>query len=139
MRIIALDIHRTFAQVVILEHGQLRQAGRVRLSHDKLLSFAKTLTPEDDVVLEATGYSLAVARTLQPFVRRVIITNPLQVRAIAHAQAAGTAAACRPADAEEPGLVVVTSRSALAWSVLHPRGAGGAAGSLRFRERRPAG
>jgi len=85
MRIIALDIHRTFAQVVILEQGQLRQAGRVHLSHDKLLTFARTLTPEDEVVLEATGNSLAVARTLQPFVRRVIIANPLQVRAIAHA------------------------------------------------------
>lgn len=83
MRILALN--RTFAQVVLLEQGQLRQAGRVQLVQDKLLSFAKTLTSEDELVLEATGNSLAVARTLQPFVHRVIIANPRQVRAIAHA------------------------------------------------------
>ena len=37
------------------------------------------------MVIEATGNCMAVSRVLSPFVRRVIIANPLQVKAIAHA------------------------------------------------------
>ena len=29
MKIIALDVHRTFAQVAILENGKIRDAGRL--------------------------------------------------------------------------------------------------------------
>src|ERR671918_483842 len=45
-------------------------------------SFAK----DDEVVLEATGNAMAVVRVLSPHVARVIIANPLQVKAIAHAR-----------------------------------------------------
>jgi transposase len=38
------------------------------------------------VVIEATGNRMAISRVLPPFVKRVIIANPLQVRAIAHSQ-----------------------------------------------------
>jgi transposase len=38
------------------------------------------------VVLEATGNTATIVRLLRPFVRRVVIANPLQVRAIAHAK-----------------------------------------------------
>jgi transposase len=41
----------------------------------------------DEVVIEATGNCMAVSRVLTPFVKRVIIANPLQVKAIAHSQA----------------------------------------------------
>ena len=37
------------------------------------------------MVIEATGNSMAVSRVLSPFVARVVIANPLQVKAIAHA------------------------------------------------------
>jgi hypothetical protein len=37
------------------------------------------------VVIEATGNSMAASRVLTPFVARVIIANPLQVKAIAQA------------------------------------------------------
>ncbi|WP_247341319.1 MULTISPECIES: hypothetical protein [unclassified Bradyrhizobium] len=46
---------------------------------------AKTLLASDEVVLEATANSMAVSRVLASFVARVIITNPLQVKAIAQA------------------------------------------------------
>lgn len=36
-------------------------------------------------VIEATGNTMALVRVLSPFVARVVIANPLQVKAIAHA------------------------------------------------------
>ncbi len=47
--------------------------------------FAKTLLARDEVVVEATANSMAVSRVLAPFVARLIIANPLQVKAIAQA------------------------------------------------------
>ncbi|WP_307148319.1 IS110 family transposase [Rhizobium tibeticum] len=81
-----MDIHRTFGEVVIWERGVLRHAGRVDMTRTALEGFEKTLDPTDEVVVEATGNSMAVSRVLSPFVARVVIANPLQVKAIAHAQ-----------------------------------------------------
>jgi transposase len=86
MRVIGLDIHRSFAEVAILEKGEIRHAGRVILEHDSVLRFGRTLRASDEIVLEATGNTTTVARLLQPFVRRVVIANPRQVRVIAHAK-----------------------------------------------------
>ena len=55
MRIIALDVHRRFAQVAVLEDGKIRNAGRIDLEHSRLLQFAKTLKPDDEIIIEATG------------------------------------------------------------------------------------
>ncbi len=46
--------------------------------------FGKSLRATDEVVIEATGNCVAVSRVLSPFVKRVAIANPLQVKAIAH-------------------------------------------------------
>ncbi|WP_282611295.1 IS110 family transposase [Pelagibius sp. Alg239-R121] len=86
MRTIGLDVHRTFAQMAILEKGEIWDAGRVDLERDRLLQFAKTLRADDEIVLEATGNTSAIVRILSPFVRRVVIANPLLVRAIAWAK-----------------------------------------------------
>ena len=43
------------------------------------------LKKTDEVVIEATGNCMAVSRVLSPHVQRVVIANPLQVKAIAHA------------------------------------------------------
>ena len=51
-----------------------------------LEGFGKSLRAMDEVVIEATGSCLAVSRVLSPFVKRVAIANPLQVKAIAHAR-----------------------------------------------------
>jgi transposase len=70
---------------VIWERGVLRHAGRVDMTRTALEGFGKTLETTDEVVVEATGNSMAVSRVLSPFVARVVIANPLQVKAIAHA------------------------------------------------------
>lgn len=85
-RVIGMDIHRTFAEVVFWEAGRLRPAGRVDMTRSGLEGFGRTLSREDEVVVEATGNAMAVVRVLSPYVARVVVANPLQVKAIAHAQ-----------------------------------------------------
>jgi transposase len=84
-RVIGIDIHRTFGEVVIWENGLTRHEGRVDMTRTALEGFARQLRPTDEVVIEATGNAMAVSRVLTPFVARVVIANPLQVKAIAHA------------------------------------------------------
>ena len=84
-RVVGIDIHRTFGEVVIWEEGKLRHAGRVDMTRTALEGFGKGLLASDEVVIEATGNAMAVSRVLSPFVTRVVIANPLQVKAIAHA------------------------------------------------------
>jgi transposase len=85
-RVIGIDIHRTFGEVVIWEDGKLRNLGRVEMTRTALEGLGGKLLPTDEVVIEATGNCMAVSRVLSPFVRRVVIANPLQVKAIAHAR-----------------------------------------------------
>jgi transposase len=84
-RVIGIDVHRTFGEVVIWEDGIIRHAGRVDMTRTALEGMGKSLRSTDEVVIEATGNSMAVSRVLAPFVARVIIANPLQVKAIAQA------------------------------------------------------
>ena len=84
-RVIGMDIHRTFAEVVAWEEGRLKPLGRVDMTRAALVGFGKRLQTSDEVVVEATGNAMAVVRVLSPFVARVIIANPLQVKAIAYA------------------------------------------------------
>lgn len=84
-RVIGIDIRRPFGEVVFWENGRLRHAGRIDMTRTAMEGFGKTLLASDEVVLEATGNSMAVSRVLAPFVARVIIANPLQVKAIAQA------------------------------------------------------
>ena len=86
MAIIGMDIHRSFAQAAFLQDGQIKREQRVELVHDRLVKFAKTLSIEDEVVIEATGYSAAVERILRPFVKRIVVANSRMVRAIAYAR-----------------------------------------------------
>ena len=87
MRIIGMDIHRVAAEVVALCDGELRRLERVPMLRDRLEGFArKELTHDDHVVIEATGNAASVAELLAPFVDRVVIANPKQVRMIAHAK-----------------------------------------------------
>jgi transposase len=103
-RIVGMDIHRTFAEVVFWEDGRLRPHGRVDMTRSGLEGFGRGLTKNDEVVVEATGNAMALVRVLGPYVARVIVANPLQVKAIAHARVktdkidAGVLAALRAAD-----------------------------------------
>lgn len=86
MRSIGMDVHRSFAQVAILDGGKFTEECRIELEHDTVLAFGQRLRKNDEVVLEATGNTAAIVRLLTPFVARVVIANPLQVKAIAHAR-----------------------------------------------------
>jgi transposase len=87
MRIIGMDIHRVAAEVVALCDGELVRLGRIPMLRERLEAFArKELTHDDHVVVEATGNAAAVVELLGPFVDRVVIANPKQVRMIAHAK-----------------------------------------------------
>jgi transposase len=103
-RVVGMDIHRTFAEVVFWEDGRLRPHGRVDMTRSGLEGFGRGLTKDDEVVVEATGNAMAVVRVLGPYVARAIVANPLQVRAIAHARIktdkidAGVLAQLRAAD-----------------------------------------
>ena len=82
MRIIGLDIHRAFAEAVAWEEGKLRRLGRVDMRRDLLTAFAEQLSPDDVVIVEATGNASAVAAVLAPRVKKVVIANPMQMRVI---------------------------------------------------------
>src|SRR5262249_38758108 len=86
MRVIGLDIHRSFAQVAILEHGTVRNHGRFAMDREAVLEVAHELSKEGAVVLDAPGNPAIIVRLLMPFVHRVVVANPLQVRAIAWAK-----------------------------------------------------
>ncbi len=103
-RVIGMDLHRTFAEVVFWENGRLRWHGRVDMTRSGLEGFGRGLNGEDEIVVEATGNAMALVRVLGPYVARVIVANPLQVKAIAHARIktdkvdAGVLASLRAAD-----------------------------------------
>jgi transposase len=86
MRIIGLDIHRAFAEAVAWENGKLKRLGRVDMRRDLLGAFAAKLSPDDIVVIEATGNATSAATVIAPHVEKVVIANPKQVRAIAYAK-----------------------------------------------------
>lgn len=86
MRVIGMDVHRVFAQVAILDEGKVVSEQRIELVQEKVVAYGRTLRPDDEVVLEATGNTAAIERLLRPFVARVVIANPRMVRAIAYAR-----------------------------------------------------
>jgi transposase len=80
MRFIALDVHRDFCEVAIAEGGHVRRAGRVETTPSTLELFAQSLARDDQVVLEATGNALAIARIIEAHVGRVVLANPKAVK-----------------------------------------------------------
>ena len=86
MRVIGMDIHRTFAEAVMIEGDKLIRLGRVNMSREHLAAFAARLTHDDHIIVEATGNAQAVVEAVAPFVGRVVIANPRQVHLIAKAR-----------------------------------------------------
>src|SRR5437870_963498 len=85
-RCIGLDVHREFAEVAIWEEGVVHSAGRVETTPEALRLFADSLCVEDEVALEATCNTHAIARLLERHVGRVVVSNPTKTRAIAEAK-----------------------------------------------------
>jgi hypothetical protein len=68
-RVIGMDIHRTFGEVVFWEDGRLRPAGRIGMTQSALEGFGRTLSKDDEVVIEATGNAMAVGPRIEPSLR----------------------------------------------------------------------
>ncbi|MDO5758126.1 MAG: IS110 family transposase, partial [Rhodobacterales bacterium] len=91
MRSIGTDEHRSFVRrsfvrVARFADGAVDDGFRIDLEHDAVLASGNSLRPDDEVVLAATANTLAIVRLLSPFVGRVVIARPMQVKAIAHAR-----------------------------------------------------
>jgi transposase len=86
VRSIGMDVHWTFAQIAVVEDGICRDEGRIGVTPEALRAWAETLHPDDEVALEATGNSDAIAMLLTPLVARVVVSNPRKTRAIAEAK-----------------------------------------------------
>jgi transposase len=81
-----MDVHREFAQLAVVEDGLVRDQGRIGVTPEALRAWAAGLRADDQVALEATGNSDAIARLLTPLVARVVVSNPSKTRAIAEAK-----------------------------------------------------
>jgi transposase len=81
-----MDVHRGFAQLAVVEDGLVRDEGRIGVRPEALRTWASELRPDDEVALEATGNSDAIATLLTPLVARVVVSNPSKTRAIAEAK-----------------------------------------------------
>jgi transposase len=79
MRSVGLDVHRDFCEVAIVERGLVRSAGRVPTTPEALVLLGESLGPQAEVVLEATGNAVAIARLLRPHVARVMLCEPSAV------------------------------------------------------------
>jgi transposase len=85
-RCIGLDVHREFAEVAIWEDGVVRSAGQIQTRPEALRLFAESLCELDEVAIEATCNTHAIARLLERHVARVVVSNPMKTRAIAEAK-----------------------------------------------------
>ena len=63
-RVIGIDTHRTFGEVVIWEAGRLRHVGRIDMTRTALEGFGKELLATDEVVIEATGHCIVAGASL---------------------------------------------------------------------------
>ena len=79
MQIIGLDIHRAFAEAVAWDDGKLKRLGRVDMRRPLLEAFAKKLSKEEVVVVEATGNATSVAAVIAPHVKARCDVTPKEV------------------------------------------------------------
>src|SRR5215213_6376398 len=66
-----MDVHRDFCEIAIAEDGCVRSVGRVATEPEALELLARSLCDSDEV---------AIARIIEPHVRRVVLANPRAVR-----------------------------------------------------------
>jgi hypothetical protein len=85
-RFIGLDVHREFAEVAIWQEGVVRSGGQIATTPEALRLFAGSLCEQDEVAIEATCNTHAIARLREAHVVRVVVSNPMNTRAIADAK-----------------------------------------------------
>lgn len=88
LRFVGCDVHkRTAVFTILLEDGTLFASYTVPVTREGLRAFAeRQLRSGDRLAMEATTNTWAVAGVLRPFVEKIVISNPLKVRAIAEAK-----------------------------------------------------
>ena len=87
MRFFGIDVHLEFCEVAVAEGGKVSQVGRIASTPEAIREFARDLGSDDQVVLDASGSVMAIARILRESnVGRVIVSNAAQTRAISHAR-----------------------------------------------------
>jgi transposase len=88
MRFIGLDLHKKLLVVCALDRrGKVLFHETVACRRETLLAFAKSkLCKTDQLAVEATTNTWAVADILRPFVGAVTVGSPLQIKAIAQAK-----------------------------------------------------
>ena len=87
MRAIGMDVHRSFAQIAVVEDGLVRDEGKIGVRPEDLRAWVEEfLEPDDEIALEATTNSDAIATMLREVVARVVVSNPRKTRAIAEAK-----------------------------------------------------
>lgn len=87
-RFVGLDLHKRMVEVCILDSsGKIVQRTRIAPTRSYLRTFGENvLRPTDQVALEATTNSWAVARALRPYVASVTVSNAVATKAIAFAK-----------------------------------------------------
>ncbi len=86
MRTVALDVHKHFAEVAILAPGQGIRRHRIDTTPSGLRELAERLRPDDQVVLESTFNTWAIAELLRAQAGKVVVSNPMRTKAIASAK-----------------------------------------------------
>lgn len=88
MRFIGLDLHKKLLVVCALDQrGKVLFRDSVECRRETLIAFAKSkLCKTDQLAVEATTSTWAVADIFRPFVAAVTVGNPLQIKAIAQAK-----------------------------------------------------
>jgi len=84
MRTVGIDVHKRFAEVAVVEDGEVRRLGRIAI--EQLDAFAASLRAEDHVVIESTALTWSVVEVLGRHAGRVTVSNPMRTKAIASAK-----------------------------------------------------
>ena len=81
-RYVGLDLHKHIVQASLInEEGKRLESHRFACTQESLLAFARErLRPEDQIALEATTNTWAVAALLRPFVAKIVVANPAHPR-----------------------------------------------------------
>lgn len=82
MRSIGMDVQVTFAQMAVVDDGSCRYEGRIGVRPEDLRAWAAKLQPNDQVALEATTNSDAIAMLVEPLVAKVAVSSLTPVSGI---------------------------------------------------------
>src|SRR5215212_1302334 len=84
MRTFGIDVHKRFAEVAVVEDGEVRRLGRIAI--EQFDGFAASLRADDHVVIESTALRWSVVDVLGRHAGRVTVSKPMRTKAIAAAK-----------------------------------------------------